>query len=413
MSKSVGLYWFTNDLRVVGNRLLDKAVNQVDNLHCLFCYPVLSPFLKQYSLEDGLGCSRQAFIAQSVRSLFDALAQKHLHLQIESKSALIFLSSLIEDLGVTHLFCNQGAGSDELNTLIQLKQDFPTLQVVQQPVNTLFNQAQLPFEISKVPSTFTKFRKQVESLPIEPVEGIKSHSIYPLAHKNTDRDKLVFCGGESAGQQHLASYFATSLASDYKKTRNGLDGMLFSTKFSPWLALGCISPRLIMSELHDYEQKHGANESTYWIYFELLWREYFYWHGRRQGKQLFLDGRAEGDSLMSNRDVEAFELWKQGRTGYPIVDACMNQLRLTGYMSNRGRQLAASCLIYELGLDWRMGAAYFETQLVDYDVSSNWGNWQYIAGIGAAPNPARQFDLEQQTKMYDPNGEFISKWNKC
>ncbi len=80
-------------------------------------------------------------------------------------------------------------------------------------------------------------------------------------------------------------------------------------------------------------------------------------------------------------------------------------------MSNRGRQLVASCLVHELGLDWRYGAAYFESQLIDYDVASNWGNWQYLAGVGADPRGSRQFNLEKQTQMYDPNHEFIDKWD--
>ena len=96
-------------------------------------------------------------------------------------------------------------------------------------------------------------------------------------------------------------------------------------------------------------------------------------------------------------------------------------LNATGYMSNRGRQLAASCLIYELGVDWRHGAAYFESQLVDYDVASNWGNWAYIAGALNQPThnsetknqsqpKSRHFDLAKQTEMYDPDHAFINQW---
>ena len=79
-------------------------------------------------------------------------------------------------------------------------------------------------------------------------------------------------------------------------------------------------------------------------------------------------------------------------------------------MSNRGRQIAASCLVNELAVDWRYGAAYFEQQLLDYDVASNWGNWQYLAGVGADPRGKRHFDLDKQTRQYDPEGRFINKW---
>jgi len=88
----------------------------------------------------------------------------------------------------------------------------------------------------------------------------------------------------------------------------------------------------------------------------------------------------------------------------------MKQLNATGYMSNRGRQLVASCFVHELNLDWRYGAAYMEQQLIDFDVASNWGNWQYLAGVGADPRGHRRFDLEKQTQTYDPNGLFIKHW---
>ena len=117
---------------------------------------------------------------------------------------------------------------------------------------------------------------------------------------------------------------------------------------------------------------------------------------------------------MSSFYPERFKSWTDSTTPYPIVNACMKQLKKTGYMSNRGRQIVASCFINELNLDWRYGAAYFESQLIDYDVGSNWGNWQYLAGVGADPRSTqkggRHFDLSKQQRRYDPNGDFILKW---
>ena len=162
--------------------------------------------------------------------------------------------------------------------------------------------------------------------------------------------------------------------------------------------------------LKRYEAANGANDSTYWIYFELLWREYFYWYARRYKRQLFRFGGIQNQAPLTSFYAHRFQQWKKGETPFPIVNACMHQLNETGYMSNRGRQLVASCLVHELGLDWRYGAAYFESQLVDYDVASNWGNWQYLAGVGADPRGSRQFNLEKQTEMYDPHMEFIDRW---
>ncbi|MGO0305166.1 FAD-binding domain-containing protein [Endozoicomonas acroporae] len=98
--------------------------------------------------------------------------------------------------------------------------------------------------------------------------------------------------------------------------------------------------------------------------------------------------------------------WCAGNTPRHIVNACMKELQATGYLSNRGRQIVASCFIYELGMDWRYGAAWFEQQLVGYDVGSNWGNWQYLAGVGADPRGSRHFNLDKQAQQFDPDGRY-------
>lgn len=206
-------------------------------------------------------------------------------------------------------------------------------------------------------------------------------------------------------------YFASSAPASYKITRNALDEWRHSTKFSAWLANGSLSVRTLLYALRKYEKNEVANDSTYWIWFELLWREYFYWHADTHQHKLFTFKGITPCKRMSCFYGERYERWKNGNTPYPIVNACMNQLRETGYLSNRGRQIAASCFIHELGMDWRYGASYFQQQLLDYDVASNWGNWQYIAGVGADPRGGRQFDLSKQTAQYDPDGEFIKRWN--
>ena len=107
---------------------------------------------------------------------------------------------------------------------------------------------------------------------------------------------------------------------------------------------------------------------------------------------------------------QRFYQWCEGKTAWPLVNALMHELNRTGYMSNRGRQIVASCLVNELELDWRCGAGYFEQQLLDYDVGSNWGNWQYFAGVGADPRGGRHFNLVKQTELFDPDGIFIRQW---
>ena len=102
--------------------------------------------------------------------------------------------------------------------------------------------------------------------------------------------------------------------------------------------------------------------------------------------------------------------WTEGRTHSDFVNANMKELNQTGFMSNRGRQNVASYLIHNLGIDWRMGAGYFEQHLIDYDPASNWGNWAYIAGVGNDPRPFRKFNLEKQAQNYDGEGLYRSLW---
>ena len=179
---------------------------------------------------------------------------------------------------------------------------------------------------------------------------------------------------------------------------------------SPWLAVGALSPREVVRQVTLFEEQVEKNESTYWIYFELLWREFFHWLQAKYGEKWFKFGGIQQKVPDTKHNPKVFVDWCNGNTGYPIIDACMKQLKATGYMSNRGRQLVASCFVHELQQDWRYGAAWFENQLLDFDVGSNWGNWLYLAGVGSDPRGHRQFNLDKQTTTYDRDGAFRNKW---
>jgi deoxyribodipyrimidine photo-lyase len=176
------------------------------------------------------------------------------------------------------------------------------------------------------------------------------------------------------------------------------------------LADGSLSAREVAATISEYERTETRNESTYWLWFELLWREYFHWYALKHGADLFRRDGVQRKRRPVTFYGHRFKAWCEGNTQYPVVNAAMNQLRETGYMSNRGRQLVASCFVNELELDWRYGAAWFEEQLIDYDVASNYGNWQYLAGVGADPRGLRRFNLEKQAQQYDPAGAFVNRW---
>ncbi|PQJ60581.1 deoxyribodipyrimidine photolyase [Vibrio chagasii] len=437
--KKIGLYLFTNDLRINDNTLLYKASQSVDELLCVAVEPRLSTYSVRLSQEQENGAHRHLFIKQAIDDLASSLARLGQRLLVLERNTSEDLVQLVKSQQVTHFFASSHCAHDERQLVIDTLTQCPGLFISQQHHTTLFESDAFPFELTKLPRSFTKFRLQVEYLEIEIEESVIS-SLPPAPQTATecyrkpipelnDSKPGDYIGGETVGLIHLENYFSNDYAGTYKQTRNALDGIENSTKFSPWLALGCVSPKTIYRHLKQFEAHLGANDSTYWIYFELLWREYFYWKCLTLGTSLF--GRESSDlpneQLLDTTSGSSFAKWKSGNTNYPIVDACMRQLNATGYMSNRGRQLVASCLIHELGIDWRHGAAYFESQLIDYDVASNWGNWAYIAGALNPQAPqnvnkqraahqsqlkSRHFDLVKQTEMYDPEHAFINKWHR-
>ncbi|KAG5190416.1 cryptochrome DASH, partial [Tribonema minus] len=283
---------------------------------------------------------------------------------------------------------------------------------------------------------FTHFRKAVESRgaicpalaapsrlrPLPPsADGFDNGAIPSFADLKVEppvpdaRAVLPFQGGESAGLERVKSWiWDQDCLRSYKETRNGMVGGDYSSKFSSWLAFGCLSPRLVYQEIKRYETERVANESTYWLVFELLWRDYFRFAAATHGNKIFfLGGPQVPDSVVNLCAQHPLLLncsYAQGQTGYPFIDANMRELRATGFMSNRGRQNVASFLVRDMGQDWRLGAEWFEEQLLDYDPCSNWGNWTYAAGVGADPREDRYFNIVKQGKTYDPTAEHARLW---
>ena len=415
----VGLFWFHTDLRVVDNPALVQASQEVDRLICIYCLPPISHGRKS---PNSLSDHRLQFLQESLIGLDSSLRTLGQQLDVIYAPAVETIAQLItrHDIGAIYGTSSADYGVNEVWKL--LRDRYPLITFSQISGGSLISSLQLPFPVDELPDSFSKFRRKVEpieisepliapdSLPRRPANATASEwlRLFPAFMPNPSP---LFSGGEHNGIEHLQGYFAKDLASSYKTTRNGLDGMDYSTKFSPWLANGNLSPRTVMKALKGYEQFVEKNDSTYWIYFELLWRDYFQYYALKYGVRLFSFSGIKQHKPGTSFYAERYQKWCQGNTPYPIVNACMKQLNSSGYLSNRGRQLVASCFVHELNLDWRYGAAYLEQQLIDYDVASNWGNWQYLAGVGADPRGHRQFDLAKQTKIYDPDNLFIHKWD--
>jgi len=320
---------------------------------------------------------------------------------------------------------------------------------------TLYHKEDMPFRklsiqagfVPDIPDIFTQFRKEIESkskvrstfptpalLPPVPdainsddlpsydidgkkyLESLENKGFWSLENTNDDQKKpeisaFPFKGGEIAALQRLHYYiWESKKITSYKQTRNGLMGTDYSTKFSPWLAIGNLSPRYVYADVKHYERSYTANESTYWVVFELIWRDFFRFVAMKYGNYLFRESGIRGISNNWVKDMQLFDKWKKGITGVPFIDANMRELLHTGWMSNRGRQNVASFLVKDLKLDWRLGAEWFESMLIDHDVCSNYGNWNYAAGVGNDPREDRKFNIIKQSLDYDSNGDFIATW---
>lgn len=288
---------------------------------------------------------------------------------------------------------------------------------------TLLSLEDLPFSVKDLPLVFTDFRKAVEKNFIVPrsLECPRSLSGFPVSLPEgvsiAQIPTLVslpfgFMGGERAGKERLQEYFfETQSLSRYKITRNGMIEKNDSSKFSPWLAFGAISARWIYWKCKEYEEQFGANESTYWIVFELLWRDYFKFLAKRCGQKIFSRQGLRAFDREWSSDLEKFHAWKEGKTDSRFINANMRELMQTGWMSNRGRQNVASYLAKTLAIDWTWGAKWFEEQLIDFDRESNWGNWLYQSGMGTDPRD-RVFDPNRQANLYDPEEKYQSLWSK-
>lgn len=414
------LYWFTQDLRIHDNAALEAA-KQSDSLVCIY---IVEPrwFSAQRWQHASMGPNRWNFLQECLSDLAQSLHSLGQRLHVYYGDPEVIVPQLCQTYAINHLLCMRRAGSDEQASLSRIKRQLPTVKLERVDQYTLFNSNELPIPLAQWPMQYTHFRQHAEVCDIKRASGAPS-SLPPMptlfALPSIERpswlptptsNQNAFKGGESPARQHLDEYFKGALPANYKKVRNEIDGWGNSSKFSPWLNQGCVSPRQVKAMITNYEQAITQNESTHWLFFELLWREYFQWLHHRIGAKLFhFKGLADSPPLTSYY-AERFQKWCYGETPYRLVNACAKELKATGYLSNRGRQIMASCLVNELSVDWRYGAAWFEHQLIDYDVAVNWGNWQYIAGVGVDPRGGRHFNIEKQTSLYDADGRYQSNW---
>ncbi len=421
------IVWFRDDLRVDDNPTLVDAVAAADEVVPIYVADPRRQGETQYGTEKR-GPHRASFRRESLLDLRESLRDRGSDLLVRTGRVETVIPDLAEQVDAAAVYAQTKPATEERQREHAVRDSLPEA-VAFEPrwTHTLYHIDDLPTPYDCIDDTFTPWRKAVEQGasvrdPVSAPEtvptadlGVDSGELPTLTAVDAeppsdDRGVLPFEGGESAGKRRLEAYFwEGDHLREYKTTRNGLVGADYSSKFSAWLAAGCLSPRWINREVQRYEDERVSNEDTNWMRFELLWRDFFQFQFRKYGADFFAPTGIRNVDKRWDRDREAFDRWTTGETGVPFVDANMRELNRTGYMSNRGRQNVASFLVDALGVDWRWGAAFFEQQLVDYDVASNWGNWAYQAGVG---NDSRDnhFNVLSQAEYYDSDAEYVTTW---
>eukprot|EP00057_Strongylocentrotus_purpuratus_P014985 XP_011669459.1 PREDICTED: cryptochrome DASH [Strongylocentrotus purpuratus] len=401
-----------NDLRYRDNEVLFWAHKNATNVIPLYCFdPRHYKGTHQFGFPK-TGPHRLKFLLESVRDLRTTLQSVGSGLVVRSGNPEDVVPQLIQQFGegeVAAVALQEEATREELDVEAGLHQSCSKLGVNVKKFwgSTLYHREDVPFSPQGVPNVYTEFRKKVENRshvrpPInmpKPLKGLPEgveegdipvFSSFGLKDPGSDsRTAFPFQGGETTGLARIEDYFWKSdCIAKYKETRNGLIGSEYSTKFAAWLAHGCVSPRQIHAEVKRYEKERTENQSTYWVIFELIWRDYFKFVALKFGDKMFYLSGLLGVHKPWNKNKQWFDAWCKGQTGVPFVDANIREMAATGFMSNRGRQNVASFLTKDLVLDWRLGAEWFEQMLIEkclrmfvmfnegyHDVTSNYGNW--------------------------------------
>ncbi|AKV65962.1 MULTISPECIES: DASH family cryptochrome [Microcystis] len=423
------LIWYRNDLRVHDHEAIYRAIQEQLEIIPFYCFDERQFGLTSYGFPK-TGKFRAKFLLESVADLRQSLESLDSNLIIRWGKPEEIIPQLVQELQIAKVYYHQEVTAEELavEKAVNKALSGVPVQIKTFWTATLCHPDDLPFTLNQLPELFTNFRKQVErhweirttypspkkltKLPKIDLGNIPSLNDLGLTEPILDQGcVLSFQGGEMAGKSRIKEYIWDSDSlKTYKETRNEMLGTNYSSKFSAWLSFGCISPRYIYEEVQKYEQTRVKNDSTYWLIFELLWRDFFRFICSKHGHKIFYKSGLQELYLPWLEDWERFNLWCEGKTGYPLVDANMRELAATGFMSNRGRQNVASFLTKNLGIDWCMGAEWFESLLIDYDVCSNWGNWNYTAGVGNDARGFRYFNIPKQSRDYDPKGDYLRHW---
>lgn len=396
----MNIFWFRRDLRLDDNRALFEALSNAATLPVfIFDKNILSELPK----DD----ARVTFISALLDNIQAILKQNHKSLAVFHDDPIhVFKKLVAENAEINAVYTNHDyepyAQKRDAEVGAFLKSKNIAFHTFKDQV--IFEKEEVIKEDGKPYVVFTPYSKKwkenfneklTESFPSEKkLAEIAQHS-YPYL-------SLKDIGFETSGIKVADYNISSALIENYAETRNfpGIEG---TSHLSPHLRFGAVSIRKIVKTALKHRKETFLNE--------LIWREFFMqilWHFPNTVTESF---RPKYDHIQWRNNKTEFQSWCEGTTGYPIVDAGMRQLNATGTMHNRVRMIVASFLCKHLLIDWRWGEAYFAEKLLDYEQSSNIGNWQWAAGSGVDAAPYfRIFNPSEQVRKFDKDLKYIRKW---
>lgn len=432
--KRRAIVWFRQDLRLRDNEALTDALAQAFEVIPVY---VFDTRVFKGSTAYGFpktGVFRTKFILESVKDLQRSLKKLGSDLIIRIGKPEEELFTIAQQVKSNWVFCNRERTSEEVFVQDQLEKKLWSIgqELRFSRGKMLYHTGDLPFPIQHTPDTFAQFRKEVERYVAirEPLPGpertfnIITTQVDPgimpdlkdLGHSSLKQDRRashLFKGGETEGLKRLENYFQDKkLLLAYQDTKDELSDNNLSTKLSPYLAQGCISPKQVYTALETAKARLGNHKSIEALFHQLMYRDFLRFMVKKYGAVVFDKGGIHERPLdRLSDDTRRFEKWMNADTGEPLIDAGMNEFKQVGYISNRMRQNLASYLVHGLEVNWQWGASFFESVLIDYDVCSNWMNWNAIAGLTHDPKDEKILKPGAQATRYDPQGDYVNRWS--
>lgn len=414
----LNIYWFRKDLRLEDNTALSAFAKEAQDSKAAFIY------IKNSNSFNYFGEKRIRFLGECISDLSESLAKRGYKLQTFSGKSESVFSEILKRHPKVRLFFNrqvepycirrdEKAAKLIINSGGEVRAFDDTCLIPPGEVRNLNG------EQYKV---FTPFRNQLQK-QIQPEDYLPRQSgkliVNEILIEGTDDTALkgfsispLLKGGRAEGVKLLKRFYKEGLRK-YKSMRD-FPGKNGTSLLSPHLHFGTIgireAYRAALKKLEECSLESETNEISTWIN-ELIWRE-FYYHITFSNPQLTHKSfKEEYDNVQWNHSEELFEAWKEGKTGYPIVDAGMRQLKRDGWMHNRVRMITAMFLTKDLLIDWRLGEKHFAEHLIDLDFSSNNGGWQWSASTGVDAQPYfRIFNPYLQSKKFDTEGNYIREF---